>query len=248
MAILFISDLHLDEKRPDISRAFFRFLEQDARRADALYILGDLFEAWVGDDDDSAIAQSSRQALRALSASGTPLYFMHGNRDFLLGEQFARDTGGQLLTDPTVLDLYGTRTLLMHGDSLCTGDTDYMALRQQVRSRKWQQDLLAQPLSARRELAAKLRMASSEANSNKAEDIMDVTPAAVIDAMRKHQCLRLIHGHTHRPKVHGLSVDGQAGERIVLGDWDQFMWLLTLDTSGYALEKRPISSSQTPSA
>jgi len=241
MPSLFISDLHLDSKRPDILRAFLHFLEHDARRVEALYILGDLFEAWIGDDDDSELARTCQQALKQLSDSGTRLYYMHGNRDFLLGDAFARKTGGEILPDPTLISLYGTPTLLMHGDSLCTSDTDYMAMRQQLRSSEWQQNLLAQPLEERRQLAKQLRMASAEANSNKAEDIMDVTPAAVVDIMRQHNCRRLIHGHTHRPQVHSLNVEGAAAERIVLGDWDQFLWFLRVDDEGHTLEKRPIA-------
>lgn len=240
MHSVLISDLHLDTKRPDILRAFLSFLELDAPKADALYILGDLFEAWVGDDDDSELALTCQRALRKLSDSGTHLYFMHGNRDFLLGDEFARATGGEILPDPSVVDLYGTPTLLMHGDSLCTSDSEYMAMREQLRSGEWQRNLLSQPLAARRQLAKQLRMASAEANSNKAEDIMDVTPAAVVQVLSQHHCLRLIHGHTHRPKVHALSVDGRAAERIVLGDWDKNLWYMTVSEEAYSLEKRPI--------
>lgn len=241
MFSLFISDLHLDNKRPDILRAFLHFLEHDAPQAEALYILGDLFEAWVGDDDDSEIALSTKKALRQLSDSGTALYFMHGNRDFLLGQDFAQASGGTLLPDPTVHTLYGTPTLLMHGDSLCTADVEYMAVRQQVRSTQWKEGFLSKPLDERRQFAQQMRMASAEANSNKAEDIMDVTPAAVLDALREQQCPRLIHGHTHRPKVHTLTLGDESAERIVLGDWDEHLWYLRLDANGHTLSKRPIS-------
>ena len=240
MPSLFISDLHLDNKRPDILRAFLHFLDHDARQADELYILGDLFEAWVGDDDDSELAQTCQRALKALSSSGTRLYYMHGNRDFLLGRQFAGATGGEILPDPILISLYGTPTLLMHGDSLCTADTDYMAMRQQLRGPEFQQHFLTQSLTERREVAKQLRMVSAEANSNKAGDIMDVTPAAVERVMAEHSCLQLIHGHTHRPKIHSLQVNGQAAKRIVLGDWDEFLWYLIVDESGYSLEKRSI--------
>ncbi|MFT5605805.1 MAG: UDP-2,3-diacylglucosamine hydrolase [Paracoccaceae bacterium] len=240
MPSVFISDLHLDTKRPDILRAFLSFLEVDAPQAEALYILGDLFEAWIGDDDDAELALTCQQALRKLSESGTQLFFMHGNRDFLLGERFARATGGQILPDPSVVDLYGTPTLLMHGDSLCTSDSGYMTMREQLRSSEWQQNLLSQPLDARRQLAQQLRMASAEANSNKAEDIMDVTPEAVVDAMRQHQCRRLIHGHTHRPKVHDVALDGQPAVRIVLGDWDQRLWFLRVTATSCSLDHRPV--------
>ncbi len=240
MTTLFISDLHLDEKRPDIVRAFLHFLDDKAVKADALYVLGDLFEAWVGDDDDAELARSSVTAFRKLSDSGTKLYFLHGNRDFLLGQRFAEETGGTLLTDPCKIDLYGTSTLLMHGDSLCTADTEYQTLRLQLRSPEWQQQLLSQPLAARRQLAEQLRMASSEATSNKAEDIMDVTPSEVVKALSEHNCKRLIHGHTHRPARHPLNVDGQNAERIVLGDWDTHLWYLRASADGLALEKEAI--------
>jgi UDP-2,3-diacylglucosamine hydrolase len=240
MTTLFISDLHLDEKRPDIFRAFLHFLNDKAAKADTLYVLGDLFEAWVGDDDDATLARSSVAAFRKLSDSGTQLYFLHGNRDFLLGQRFAEETGGTLLYDPCKIDLYGTPTLLMHGDSLCTADTEYQKLRQQLRSPEWQQQLLSRPLAARRQLAEQLRMASSEATSNKAEDIMDVTPAEVLTALSEHGCKRLIHGHTHRPARHPLKVDGQDAERIVLGDWDSHLWYLQANADGLALEKEPV--------
>ncbi|WP_372759023.1 UDP-2,3-diacylglucosamine diphosphatase [Litorivivens sp.] len=241
MTVLFISDLHLDEKRPDIFRAFLHFLEQDACRADSLYVLGDLFEAWVGDDDDSNIALQSVAAFRQLSDSGTELFFMHGNRDFLLGQDFANQTGGTLLDDPCTIDLFGIPTLLMHGDSLCTADTEYQQLRQQLRSSQWQQQLLAQPLAARRELAQQLRMASSEATGNKAEDIMDVTPDEVVKVLQDHDCTRLIHGHTHRPARHQLTVAGKPAERIVLGDWDTNLWYLHASADGIDLQQRAIA-------
>ncbi|WP_372777657.1 UDP-2,3-diacylglucosamine diphosphatase [Litorivivens sp.] len=240
MTTLFISDLHLDEKRPDIFRAFLHFLNDKAAKAETLYVLGDLFEAWVGDDDDATLARNSVAAFRKLSDSGTQLYFLHGNRDFLLGKRFAEETGGTLLSDPCKIELYGTPTLLMHGDSLCTADTEYQKLRQQLRSQEWQQQLLSQPLAARRQLAEQLRMASSEATSNKAEDIMDVTPAEVLTALSEHGCKRLIHGHTHRPARHALKIDGQDAERIVLGDWDSHLWYLQASADSLALEKEPI--------
>ncbi len=242
MSTLFISDLHLDEKRPDIFRAFLHFLETTAKDAEALYVLGDLFEAWVGDDDDAPLARESIAAFRHLADSGTALYFLHGNRDFLLGERFAEETGGTLLNDPCKIDLYGTPTLLMHGDSLCTADTEYQKLRRQLRSVDWQQQLLSQPLAARRQLAEQLRMASSEATSNKAEDIMDVTPDEVIEALSSNNCTRLIHGHTHRPARHTLTVHGKTAERIVLGDWDQYLWFLHADTNTLELRKERIAA------
>ncbi len=226
MRCLFISDLHLEEERPAISRAFFHFLKHDAANADALYILGDFFESWIGDDDSSPLISNVKQALKTLSDRGCALYFMHGNRDFLVGQDFCDNVGATLLSDPTIIELDGEATLLMHGDSLCTGDAEYMQFREMARSPAWQQQVLSKSLNERRALAKQLRMASSEANSNKAEDIMDVTPAEVLEQLRQHNCHRLIHGHTHRPARHALTLDGKPGERIVLGDWDQRGWVL----------------------
>ena len=237
MTTYFISDLHLDETRPAVTRAFFHYLEQWAGNCDALYILGDFFEVWVGDDDDAPLAQDIINALQRFSQSGSKLFFMHGNRDFLVGQDFCQRTGATLLPDPTVIDLYGQKTLLMHGDSLCTQDTEYMAFRQQARSEAWQQPLLAQPLAARRALAQQLRDQSQSMNALKAEDIMDVTPGEVITAMEQHHCQRLIHGHTHRPNRHPLTVNGQAGERIVLGDWCEQAWILEASASQIKLQQ-----------
>ncbi len=230
--IYFISDLHLDESRPAVTRAFFEFLDTRVKGADALYILGDFFEVWVGDDDDATFARQIVERLRRFRDSGTPIYFMHGNRDFLVGEQFARATGATLLSDPTVIDLYGKPLLLMHGDSLCTRDREYMAFRQQARSAEWQQALLAQPLEARRALAKKLREQSKSMNSLKAEDIMDVTPKEVVGEMTKHGVKTLIHGHTHRPARHTVDLKGQCGERFVLGDWGESLWWIEASTDG----------------
>lgn len=230
--ILFISDLHLSEERPAITRAFFNFLDNQARDADALYILGDFFEVWVGDDDDAPFARTIVERLREYRDTGTPLYFMHGNRDFLVGQQFAQATGAVLLTDPTVIELHGTPILLMHGDSLCTKDTEYMAFRQQARSSQWQQGLLSQPLEARRALAMQLRQQSKSMNSLKAEDIMDVTAEEVLKEMEAHKVRTLIHGHTHRPARHAIEVNGQAAERIVLGDWGTDLWWIELFNNG----------------
>ena len=236
MTSYFISDLHLDETRPAVTRAFLHYLQQWAGHCDALYILGDFFEVWVGDDDDAPLAQAIIKALKAFSDSGSALYLMHGNRDFLLGESLCQQTGATLLPDPTVIDLYGQRTLLMHGDSLCTQDTEYMAFRQQARSASWQQQLLSQPLAARRALATQLREQSQSMNALKAEDIMDVTPAEVEQVMRQQQCLRLIHGHTHRPHRHAMNLDGQKAERIVLGDWCDKAWILKAQVQSLELQ------------
>ncbi|WP_339668342.1 UDP-2,3-diacylglucosamine diphosphatase [Dasania marina] len=236
MRSYFISDLHLDETRPAVTRAFLHYLEQWAGHCDALYILGDFFEVWVGDDDDAPLAQTIISALKRFSTSSSALYIMHGNRDFLLGDSFCQQTGATLLPDPILIDLYGQPTLLMHGDSLCTRDSEYMAFRQQARSADWQQQLLSQPLAARRALAAQLREQSQSMNALKADDIMDVTPAEVEQIMRQHQSLRLIHGHTHRPQRHPMDIDGQTAERIVLGDWCDKAWILEAQPQGLSLQ------------
>jgi UDP-2,3-diacylglucosamine hydrolase len=215
----FISDLHLDPERPALTGLFLGFLDEQAANADALYILGDLFEAWIGDDDDAPLGSAVSGAIRQCAAGGTPVYLMRGNRDFLLGETFARQSGCILLDDPAVIDLYGTRTLLMHGDSLCTDDDAYMQFRAQVRNPEWQAALLERPLEERRVLANEMRAASRQENSGKAEVIMDVNGLAVTEAMKGNSALRLIHGHTHRPAIHNLQVAGRPAQRMVLGDW-----------------------------
>ena len=220
---LFISDLHLDPARPDVTRALAAFLANNKRLCDRLYILGDLFEAWIGDDDDAPIATQVAGLLRAFTTEGPELYLMQGNRDFLLGATFCNAVGAQLLPDPTVIDLYGTPTLLLHGDSLCTDDEDYQAFRETARSAQWQSELLARSLPERRALAGQLREMSNLANSNKAEDIMDVNPQEVEQIMSAFGVSQLIHGHTHRPGRH----DSAAGCRWVLGDWGATGWTLT---------------------
>ncbi len=229
MSTLFISDLHLHETRPQITRAFFHFLHTQAVGAEQLYILGDFFDAWIGDDDDNTLNAEVATELKKLSSTGTQIFLMHGNRDFLLGEKFAAQAGAQLIAEGTVIDLYGCPTLLLHGDDLCIDDKDYMAFRQQVRSPQWQQQILAQPLAARRALAAQLREKSQAMNSLKAEDIMDVSQAEVIRVMQNAGVTRLIHGHTHRPARHPLDINGKAAERIVLGDWHDKGWAIVVD-------------------
>lgn len=241
MTTLFISDLHLHESRPAVTQAFYQFLDTRASGAEALYILGDFFDAWIGDDDDVPLNAEVAQHLRQLSDHGTRIYVMHGNRDFLLGESFAKAAGATLIADPTLIDLYGQPTLLMHGDTLCTLDTEYQAFRQQVRSSAWQQQILAQPLAARRALAAQIRAQSKSMNSMKAEDIMDVTPEEVVRVMRDAGVRQLIHGHTHRPARHPLAIDGMAAERIVLGDWHDSAWCVYADPGGLELRHWPIA-------
>ena len=219
MATLFIADLHLQTEEPAITAGFLRFLQGEARHADALYILGDLFEAWIGDDDPNPLHREMAAAINALVASGVPCFFIHGNRDFLIGKRFARECGMTLLAEETVLDLYGRRMLIMHGDTLCTDDTGYLAFRAKVHT-PWIQTLfLALPLFIRSRIAAKMRAGSKAANSSKSMTIMDVNPQAVTHVMEKHQVQWLIHGHTHRPDVHHLTVNGEPAQRVVLGAW-----------------------------
>ncbi|MFO1390552.1 UDP-2,3-diacylglucosamine diphosphatase [Cellvibrio sp.] len=226
MTTFFISDLHLHESRPQITRAFFQFLQTQAKGAEKLFILGDFFDAWIGDDDDAPLNSEVAAELKKLSDTGTSIFLMHGNRDFLLGEKFAEQAGAQIIPEYTTIDLYGEPTLLLHGDSLCTDDAQYIAFRQQVRSPQWQQQVLSQPLAARRALAAQMREKSQAMNSLKAEDIMDVNQAEVINAMKNASVKRMIHGHTHRPAIHTLDIDGKPAERLVLGDWHDKAWAI----------------------
>ncbi len=231
--ILLISDLHLEEQRPDITRAFLHFLATRARQAEALYILGDFFEVWIGDDAMTPFQQSIADALRALSERGTRIYLMHGNRDFMLGKGFCRAAGCTLLGDPSVVELGGERVLLMHGDSLCTRDEGYMRLRRLLRNPLSLFILRHLPLSTRRKLARKLRNESRAQTRMKASDIIDVTPELIPRVLAEHGVRTLIHGHTHRPATHELEVDGRPAQRIVLGDWDQQGWALQVDESGF---------------
>lgn len=230
MSTLFIADLHLDEARPDITLLFEQFLASDeARSADAFYILGDLVEAWIGDDDDAELPARIAQATRGLSDAGVPVYFMVGNRDFLLGPAFAERAGMSLLDDGTVHDIEGVPTLLMHGDVLCTDDIEYQAVRAQVRTDAWKAQVLAMPLEARRAFAAQARSDSKSRTGRIDETIMDVNQGAVEDAMRRAGVRRLVHGHTHRPAIHDFQFDGAPAQRIVLGDWYDHGSVLSID-------------------
>ena len=220
--IYFISDLHLAGDLPRVTQGFLNLLKQLESKAQALYVLGDLFEAWVGDDNNSDYNLKIIQAFKQLSLSGTSLYFVHGNRDFLLGEAFAAACGGQLLGERTVIDVPTGKLLVEHGDALCTRDEKFMAFRVQSRHPVWQQGMLAKPLTERVQIAELWRMQSKMQNSNKPENIMDVTPQAVIDLMTQQQVTSLLHGHTHRPMIHKLALaNEQTGVRIVLGDWQE---------------------------
>lgn len=236
MTTLFISDLHLDPDRPVITALFLDFLQQRAAGAETLYILGDLFEAWIGDDDDARLGREVAGGLKDLTTQGVPVYLIHGNRDFLVGERFAAASGVHLLPEATVIDLYGTPTLIMHGDTLCTDDLTYQAFRAQVRSPQWQAQLLTRPLAERRQIARQLREGSQQATQQKADDITDVNPDEVIRIMREYGVSRLIHGHTHRPAIHNLLIDGKPAQRIVLGDWYEQGSVLNCDATGCRLE------------
>lgn len=231
--ILLISDLHLEEERPDITRAFLHFLDTRARQAEALYILGDFFEVWIGDDAMTPFQRSIAQALRRLADSGTRIYLMHGNRDFLLGKAFCREAGCTLLGDPHTVELAGEKVLLMHGDSLCTLDIGYQKMRRLLRNPLSLFILRNLPLDTRHRLARKLRSESRSQTRMKASDIVDVTPDEVQRVMARYGVKTLIHGHTHRPDVHALQVDGQPAKRIVLGDWDKQGWALQVDENGF---------------
>jgi UDP-2,3-diacylglucosamine hydrolase len=230
MTTLFISDLHLDPSRPQITALFEDYLASDeVRHADALYILGDLVEAWIGDDDDAELPQRIATATSAVRDAGVPVYFMVGNRDFLIGEAFAERAGMTVLDDGTVHEIEGQPTLLMHGDVLCTDDVAYQGVRRQVRSPEWQAHVLSMPLEARRALATQARQDSRAHTGSTMESIMDVNAGAVAEAMREAGVTRLVHGHTHRPALHSLMVDGNAAERIVLGDWYEQGSVLRVD-------------------
>jgi UDP-2,3-diacylglucosamine hydrolase len=230
MSTLFIADLHLDDARPEITALFEHFLGSDeARAATAFYILGDLVEAWIGDDDDAELPNRIATATRALGEGGVPVYFMAGNRDFLLGERFAERAGMTLLDDGTVHDIEGVPTLLMHGDVLCTDDVEYQAVRAQVRTEAWKQQILSMPLEARRAFAAKARSDSKARTGQNDETIMDVNQVAVEAALRHAGVHRLVHGHTHRPAIHPFALDGANAERIVLGDWYEHGSVLAID-------------------
>jgi len=237
LTTLFISDLHLEPARSDITAQLLSFLAGEARDAEALYILGDLFEVWVGDDDDDPFVDQIGAALRAVSDSGVNCFFTHGNRDFLIGEAYAARAGFDLLSDWTRLELGSETVLVGHGDDLCTDDTDYMAFRRMVRDPQWQLNMLGLPLAQRRQLAVSARQQSQANTANKTIEIMDVNASAVAQLLRDHDVNQLLHGHTHRPAIHRFSVDGKDATRIVLGDWYEQGSIVRWDETGYQLEQ-----------
>ena len=235
MFTYFISDLHLSGERPDIIKLFREFLHDQAAQAEALYILGDLFEIWIGDDAVPSDMKPILADLTSLTASGVPVFVMAGNRDFLMGKEFEKSSGCTLLNDPTTIDLYGTPTLLMHGDTLCTDDVDYQQFRSQVRDPVWQSDFLAKPVEERLAISKHAREESTKRTKEKSEDIMDVNSGVVEETFRQHGVLQIIHGHTHRPAVHELAIDNKPAKRIVLGDWYSQASILKVDADGYQL-------------
>lgn len=243
MTTLFISDLHLSADRPDITDCFLTFMKEDTKGIDALYVLGDLFEMWIGDDDDSPFHQQIKTAFRQLTDSGIPCYFIHGNRDFLVGKRFSDETGVQLLPEHTVIDLYGKPTLILHGDTLCTLDEAYQRYRKKVHNRFIQWLFFRLPLAWRQNIGEKLRSNSGMANQAKREDVMDVTPDEVVKIMAQFGVRAIIHGHTHRPAIHNLSVENQPAVRTVLGDWYDHGSVLVCNPDGNQLETRNFAES-----
>lgn len=239
--ILLISDLHLEEARPALTDAFLHFLGTEAQSASSLYILGDLFNVWLGDDDDRPLRATVVTALREASQRGLGIRLLHGNRDFLLGERFATDCGALLLESPCLLGHGGRRFVLTHGDELCTRDTDYQVFRRQVRDPAWQGRFLARPLEERRAFAEQARARSRTMNSNKAADIMDVSQEEVAALLLRLDCRSLIHGHTHRPGHHHFPLGNSQAERLVLGDWGDFGWYAELG-SELQLHRFPIQA------
>jgi len=235
---LFISDLHLDAERPEIAAQLLTFLKGEAASADALYILGDLFETWAGDDDPNPHFAMVKIALRKLVSRRVPVYIMHGNRDFAIGEQFAQEAGVQILPDPYVAELYGENVLLSHGDAYCTDDVQYQALRKMTRDPAWLAMMLKKPLQERLAFAAKVRAASAALGGTK-EDITDVNQGAIEQALRKANVDTMLHGHTHRPGIHRFTVDGEPASRIVLGDWYEQGSVVRWDKNGPTLSVLP---------
>lgn len=240
MAIHFISDLHLSAEHPALTTLFIHYLSHQATEADALFILGDMFEVWLGDDMILPEYQSAIEAIKELTAKGIPVYVMYGNRDFLMREQFEQISGAQLINDPTVIDLYGTATLLMHGDTLCIDDVEYQEFRDMVRNPDWQNEFLSRTADERLAIARDYRERSIAATKNKRNDIMDVNQQEVEQVMRQYEVTRLIHGHTHRPDTHHFILDNNDVCRIVLADWNRAGSYLVCDEQQCQSETIPL--------
>ena len=239
MATLFISDLHIDAARPAITAQFLQFLETEAKSAEALYILGDLFESWIGDDAPDLTQSAAIRGLRTLTDGGVPCFVMHGNRDFLLARRFCGLSGAQLLPDPVIVTLYGEPVLVMHGDALCTDDRSYQRLRATVRDADWQRQFLALSIDSRQALAGAARAGSQAHTAAMEHAITDVNADSVAMAFRAAGTSTLLHGHTHRPAIHALEVDGRPRTRIVLGDWYDQGSVLRWDQDGPELQSLP---------
>jgi UDP-2,3-diacylglucosamine hydrolase len=241
MKTLFISDLHLEADKPEIGNQFLAFLEGEARDADALYILGDLFEFWVGDDDPNEHYAEMKNALRALVDSGVRVYFMHGNRDFMIGVDFAHETGVQILPDPHPVELHGTSVLLSHGDAMCIDDVEYQQIRTMTRNPEWQAMMLTKSLEERLAFATNARTESQKKSAALNAEIVDVNEGEVKKLIAEHGVDILLHGHTHRPAVHEVDLDDRSAKRIVLGDWFDQGSVLRWDETGYSLDVMPRS-------
>jgi UDP-2,3-diacylglucosamine hydrolase len=239
MTILFISDLHLEASQPAIGEQFLEFLAGEARQAEALYILGDLFEVWLGDDDPNPYYATMKTALRDLTDCDLPVFFMHGNRDFTIGAEFAAETGIQILDDPTVVNLYGQDVLLCHGDSLCTDDVHYQQVRAMTRNPEWQAMMLAKSIEERIAFAIEARKESMQRGENLSDEIIDVNQDAVKAMLREHNVDTMLHGHTHRPAIHNIDLDGSKATRIVLGDWYDQGSLVRWTSNGPSLDTLP---------
>jgi UDP-2,3-diacylglucosamine hydrolase len=239
MSTLFVSDLHLEAERPDIGDQFIKFLQTDAMEADDLYILGDLFEAWIGDDDPNAHYAKIKIAIRKVVDKGVPVYFMHGNRDFMIGRQFANETGVKILEDPYPITMYGQKALLSHGDAMCTDDVQYQRVRVMTRNPDWQASMLAKPLKERLNIAEEARRQSLEQTLNLSMSIMDVNPDEIKRVIAAHGVDVLLHGHTHRPGIHMVDLGNRKAKRIVLGDWYQQGSVLRWNMQGPKLQEMP---------
>ncbi|MCV2885954.1 UDP-2,3-diacylglucosamine diphosphatase [Aestuariibacter sp. AA17] len=239
---LFIADLHLSADRPDITQCFVSFIRTQAIHADALYILGDLFEYWIGDDDINPFNTQVAQTIKSLSEHQVPVYFIHGNRDFLIKQAFAKRAGMTLLPEQKVIDLYGEPTVILHGDELCTMDEGYQKFRKKARGWWWPRLMLSLPLFMRRKIAENGRKESQQKQKSLAQEITDVTPKEVVTTLETHGVQRIIHGHTHRPAVHSLEANGKPAQRIVLGDWYDQGSMLVVEPGKFSLEQLPFKS------
>ncbi len=241
MHTLFISDLHLTPKRPDITQCFITFMREEAPNADALYVLGDLFDFWIGDDDPTDFAKQIRNEFKSLVGKGIPVYFTHGNRDFLVGKKFAKQTHVVLLEEEHVINLYGEKAVVMHGDTLCTEDTGYLAFREKVHQPWLQWVFNRLPFFIKTRIVKKIQTGASNEKSHKSMVVMDVTPSEVFRVMEKHGVNTMIHGHTHRPNIHHTLFEGKESTRIVLGDWYEQGSILVYSKEGYQLQNRPFT-------